>query len=174
MWYLFPMQVLFAHLPHSELVPSLVNLLKKKHLHKLTTGWQSCAVRALEILTSQSLIDLAPNHIDDVIAVGIPLLFTGRHSNVFAGRMGEVIGQSALAQVHPVFAELAVVLNGKGEPVMTWYCLNLLGCVLLPPSPPPPPPTHTHTHTKMQIVLLPYNGHAHLAKPGCLCTKQAL
>ena len=27
---------------------------------------------------------------------------------------------------------------------------------------------------QMQIVLLPYNGHAHLAKPGCLCTKQAL
>ena len=44
-------------------------------------------------------------------------------------------------------------------------------------SPPPPPPTYVHTHTKkckMQIILLPLSGHAHLAEPGCLCTKQAL
>ena len=27
---------------------------------------------------------------------------------------------------------------------------------------------------KMQILLLPQSGHAHLAEPGCLCTKQAL
>ncbi len=36
---------------------------------------------------------------------------------------------------------------------------------------------HTYTHTckcKMQILLLPLGGHAHLAEPGCLCTKQAL
>ena len=37
---------------------------------------------------------------------------------------------------------------------------------------------HTHTHTQnamqMQIILLPLSGHAHLAEPGCLCTKQAL
>ena len=26
----------------------------------------------------------------------------------------------------------------------------------------------------MQIILLPLSGHAHLAEPGCLCTKQAL
>ncbi len=26
----------------------------------------------------------------------------------------------------------------------------------------------------MQILLLPLGGHAHLAEPGCLCTKQAL
>ena len=36
----------------------------------------------------------------------------------------------------------------------------------------PPPPPHTHTHTQMQILLLPLGGHTHLAKPGCLCTKQ--
>ncbi len=35
--------------------------------------------------------------------------------------------------------------------------------------------TYTHTYTKkMQIFLLPLGGHAHLAEPGCLCTKQAL
>ncbi len=36
--------------------------------------------------------------------------------------------------------------------------------------------THTHMHarTQMQILLLPLGGHAHLAEPGCLCTKQAL
>ena len=44
--------------------------------------------------------------------------------------------------------------------------------------------THTYIHTcihtyiqckkKMQIILLPLSGHAHLAEPGCLCTKQAL
>ena len=46
--------------------------------------------------------------------------------------------------------------------------------------------THIHTHTyihthiyihiymQMQIILLPLSGHAHLAEPGCLCTKQAL
>ena len=27
---------------------------------------------------------------------------------------------------------------------------------------------------QMQIILLPLSGHAHLAEPGCLCTKQAL
>ncbi len=37
--------------------------------------------------------------------------------------------------------------------------------------------TYIHTHTckcKLQILLLPLGGHAHLAEPGCLCTKQAL
>ena len=43
----------------------------------------------------------------------------------------------------------------------------------------PPGPTHTYIHTyihnnAMQIILLPLSGHAHLAEPGCLCTKQAL
>ena len=32
---------------------------------------------------------------------------------------------------------------------------------------------HTYIHTNKQI-LLPLGGHAHLAEPGCLCTKQAL
>ncbi len=32
--------------------------------------------------------------------------------------------------------------------------------------------THTHTHTQMQILLLLLGGHARLAEPGCLCTKQ--
>ncbi len=30
------------------------------------------------------------------------------------------------------------------------------------------------THTQLQIILLPLTGHAHLAEPGCLCTKHAL
>ncbi len=37
--------------------------------------------------------------------------------------------------------------------------------------------THTHTYTytmQMQILLLSLGGHAHLAEPGCLNTKQAL
>ena len=33
--------------------------------------------------------------------------------------------------------------------------------------------TYIHANAKMQI-LLPLGGHAHLAEPGCLCTKQAL
>ena len=44
---------------------------------------------------------------------------------------------------------------------------------------------HSHAHTqckkkkkkerkKKQILLLSLGGHAHLAEPGCLCTKQAL
>ena len=32
---------------------------------------------------------------------------------------------------------------------------------------------HTYMQKKLQI-LLPLGGHAHLAEPGCLCTKQAL
>ncbi len=32
---------------------------------------------------------------------------------------------------------------------------------------------YSRTH-QMQILLLPLGGHAHLAEPGCLCTKQAL
>ena len=160
MWYVFLMlQVLFAHLPHSELVSSLINLLKKKRLHKLSIGWQACAVRALEILTSQALIDLAPDHIDDVIAVGIPLLFTGRHSNAVAGRMGEVIGQSALAQVHPFFAELAGVLKGKGEHIYLGVCccccIDVILSFPLPSSHPPPPTcTYTHVHTKHTCIYV--------------------
>ena len=65
-----------------------------------------------------------------------------------------------------------------------------MGGSACPPSPPPPPqllrpcvnntslishaPTHQLQMQKMQIILLPLSGHAHLAEPGCLCTKQAL
>ena len=34
--------------------------------------------------------------------------------------------------------------------------------------------TYIHAYMQMQIILLPLSGHAHLAEPGCLCTKQAL
>ena len=34
--------------------------------------------------------------------------------------------------------------------------------------------THTCTCKPKQTILLPLSGHAHLAEPGCLCTKQAL
>ena len=40
-----------------------------------------------------------------------------------------------------------------------------------------PFPHLPNTHTMqiiLQIILLPLSGHAHLAEPGCLCTKQAL
>ena len=33
---------------------------------------------------------------------------------------------------------------------------------------------HTCKHIKKMQILLPLGGHAHLAEPGCLCTKQAL
>ena len=34
--------------------------------------------------------------------------------------------------------------------------------------------TYIHAKKKKMQILLPLGGHAHLAEPGCLCTKQAL
>ena len=51
------------------------------------------------------------------------------------------------------------------------FVLGVLGMYILNAN-----TTHTHKmqNAKMQILLLPLSGHAHLAEPGCLCTKQAL
>ena len=108
-------QLLFKVLPEAELVPSLLALLRKKRLHKLSPAWQEVTLTALQILLSPSMISQAPGFIDDVIVTVIPLLFTGRHSNVLARRVGEVIVQSALGLAHPVLCDLRDTFSGQSK-----------------------------------------------------------
>ena len=53
--------------------------------------------------------------VGDVIATVIPLLFTGRHSNLLAGKVGEVIVQSAMSGVHHVLKGLTDIFSEEGQ-----------------------------------------------------------
>jgi hypothetical protein len=111
------LQVLSKWLSLSEIVSSLLVLLSRKKLCRASQEWQECAIQALTILTSKSILDLAsdPGVMDDIIVKGIPLVFLMRNGNEFGGRVVEVLGSSALAKRHPVLKGLSKMSREKGE-----------------------------------------------------------
>ena len=106
----------------------LLSLLTKPHLHRPSSPWQQCALRAVEALTSQGLLDHAPLMANDVIVAVIPLLFVRRHGNKFAGKVADVLAASAMATTHPLLIGLSDVLLLPGECVWVWGCEGVRVC----------------------------------------------
>ena len=114
---LYLLQVLFTHVPADKLVPRLCHLLTKAKLHKPSNSdWQSCALLAIDILMSQSLLDhsTACDRVDDVIVASLPLLFVHRHGNTFAGRVASTICDTSLGRQQPLFSRLHEILKDDG------------------------------------------------------------
>ena len=115
----FDPNVLFQHLPSSELVVSLIKLLSGRRLNRSSNlAWQTCALKALKILMSQSVVDHAEDKINDVIIASLPVLFVSRHGNTFSGSVGQVIASSALAATHPSLEHFSEIVQSKG---MLWW-----------------------------------------------------
>ena len=74
----------------------------------------------------------APQLVGDVIATVIPLLFTGRHSNLLAGKIGEVIVQSAMSGVHHVLKGLTDIFSEEGQSWCYRCCGFFLSLGFLP------------------------------------------
>lgn len=109
-------------------------LLSKRKLCRASEEWQACALETLTILTSKSLLEMAPQAIDDVIIKGIPLLFLMRNGNEFGGHVAEVLNDSAMSKHHSILKAVSKISEEEGE---------------LPPSLPStsPPP--------IPLILLP-------------------
>ncbi len=109
-------QDLLRVLPVHTLFPSLLSLVSPHRLHKSPMAIQDNALTALNKLFSVTLLETDNlQGVNDVIATTIPLLFTGRHSNVLAGKVAEVIVQSPISDEHKVFQGLKEVFDTKGE-----------------------------------------------------------
>ena len=112
----FTVQILVTWLPLSDLLPPLMALLTRKKLCRASEAWQACALQSLSLLTSKPLLEkVGPEHLDDVIVRGIPLLALLRNGNEFGGRVLEVLGSSALGKHHSAFSGLATFSKEEGE-----------------------------------------------------------
>ena len=86
----------------------------RRQLLKSSSEWQTCAVQALEILTSPVLLEKASHKADDVIVATLPLVFVGRHGNQFSGQLANVLATSALSRDHPLLGSLQEVVSSQG------------------------------------------------------------
>ncbi len=64
---------------------------------------------------SKSLLERAPEAVDDVIVSGIPLLYLGRNGNDFGGRVLEVMEGSALCKTHMALKNLHSISREEGK-----------------------------------------------------------
>lgn len=111
---------MLSHLPADEVISGLCALLTKKKLHKPSDSeWQKCALLAIEILMSQSLMDgpSAANRIYDIIVASLPLMFVHRHGNTFADKVAATILKTNLAKHHPLFSKFNEMLQNEGNDV---------------------------------------------------------
>ena len=115
---------LFSHLPADELISHLCELLSKKKLHKPSNSeWQKCALLAIEILMSQSLMESpsAANRIYDIVVTSLPLMFIHRHGNTFAGKVAVAIHKTSLAKRHQLFGKFSEMLDDKGSYIHVYH-----------------------------------------------------
>ena len=110
--------MLFSHLPAEELISRLYELLSKKKLYKPSNlEWQKCALLAIEVLMSQSLLDSqsAANRMCDIIVTSLPLMFLHRHGNTFAGKVAATIHKTSFAKYHQFFGKFHEILENEGR-----------------------------------------------------------
>ena len=89
-----------------------------KKLHKPSNSeWQKCALLAIEILMSRSLVDSpsAANRIYDIIVTSLPLMFVHRHGNTFVSKVAATVHKTNLAKHHPLFSEFNEMLESEGN-----------------------------------------------------------
>ena len=117
-------------------------MVARRRLHRASEEWQSCALRATGILSSQTLLDSAPDSVDDVTIALLSLLFVGRHGTQFVSDVGNVLATSALGRTHPLLVGMEAVIVSEG---MRKSTLIKDGCMVpsfvgvddfLPPLPP--------------------------------------
>lgn len=127
--------MLFSHLPADQLISHLCELLSKKKLHKPSNSeWQKCALLAVEILMSQSLMDSpsAADRIYDIIVTPLPLMFLHRHGNTFAGKVAATVHKTSLAKHHQFFGKFNELLENEGTcGYMCTYSIVPNPCVLI-------------------------------------------
>ena len=109
--------MLFSYLPADEMTSHLCELLSKKKLYKPSNSeWQKCALLAVEILMSESLVDnpSAANRICDIIVASLPLMFLHRHGNTLAAKVAATICKTSLAKHHQLFGNFNEMLENEG------------------------------------------------------------
>ncbi len=90
------------HLPSADLITALTKIISRRRLTKSSSDWQSCALRAVDHLTSEFLLDSSPERNDDVTVALLPLMFVGRHGGPFTESVVRLVAGSCLAESHPL------------------------------------------------------------------------